>query len=97
MAAVAGAISRQDDARFSPDHGRGIGPTEWRSHGEKVPDSKYIWMAFLGPDTAALGERTHISPVTQDRIAATLAALLGQDYAAAVSKAGKPIADVLPK
>jgi hypothetical protein len=81
---------------FSPDHGRGEGPSEWKKHGEKVPDSKYIWMAFAGPDTPALGERSNISPVTQNRIAATLAALLGEDYTAAVEKAGKPISDVLP-
>jgi hypothetical protein len=80
---------------FSPDHGRGEGAEAWKTHGEKVPDSKYIWMAFLGPDTAALGERTHVPAVTQDRIAATLAALLGENYAAEVARAGKPIADVL--
>lgn len=80
---------------FSPDHGRGDGPTDWRSHGEKWPDSKYIWMSFLGPDTPALGERYSISAVTQNQIAATLAALLGEDYTADVPKAGKPILDVL--
>jgi len=82
---------------FSPDHGRGEAPDGWKSHGEKVPDSKYIWMAFLGPDTPALGERAHIDAVTQSQIAATLAALLGEDYNADVSKAGKPIRDVLPQ
>jgi hypothetical protein len=79
---------------FSPDHGRGEGP-EWKNHGEKVPDSKYIWMAFLGPDTAALGERMHVPAVTQDQIAATLAAFLGEDYGAEVPRAGKPIIEVL--
>jgi hypothetical protein len=81
---------------FSPDHGRGEGAA-WKNHGEKVPDSKYIWMAFLGPDTRGLGERTQIPAVTQSQIAATLAALLGEDYAGEVTRAGKPIADVLPK
>jgi hypothetical protein len=81
---------------FSPDHGRGKAPHKWQSHGGKIPDSKYIWMAFLGPDTQPLGERTMLSPVTQSQIAATLAAFLGEDYAADVPKAGKPIADVLP-
>ncbi|MBZ5539686.1 MAG: LTA synthase family protein [Acidobacteriia bacterium] len=81
---------------FSPDHGRGKAPHQWRDHGRKIPDSKYIWMAFLGPDTPALGERSQIAPVTQNQIAATLAALLGEDYAAAVPQAGKPITDVLP-
>lgn len=82
---------------FSPDHGRGDAPLGWKDHGQKVPQSKYIWMAFLGPDTAALGERSHIAPVTQSQIAATIAALLGEDYNAAVPKAGAPIRDVLPK
>jgi len=35
--------------------------------------------------------------VTQSQIAATLAALLGEDYKAAQPKAGAPLADVLPK
>jgi len=82
---------------FSPDHGRGKAQhNKWKDHGAKEPDSKYIWMAFLGPDTAALGERSHIAAVTQNQIAATLAAFLGEDYPADVPKAGKPIADVLP-
>jgi len=82
---------------FSADHGRGEAPVEWKSHGEKIPGSKYIWMAFLGPDTRALGERAHIAPVTQSQIAATLAALLGEDYVTDVPAAGKPIHDVLPE
>jgi len=80
---------------FLTDHGRGEAPVEWKSHGEKLADSKFIWMAFLGPDTRALGERTNIAPVTQSQIAATLAALLGEDYAARVPKAGKPIDDAV--
>jgi hypothetical protein len=80
---------------FSPDHGRGEAPVQWKSHGQKVPDSKYMWMAYLGPDTPSLGERSKIPAVTQSQIAATLAALLGEDYLADVPKAGKPIADVL--
>lgn len=80
---------------FSPDHGRGEAPVEWKSHGEKVPSSKYIWMAFLGPDTPALGERSKIAPVTQSQIAATLAGLLGEDYRKAVPKAGEVLKEVL--
>lgn len=80
---------------FSPDHGRGDGP-DWRSHGERLPNSKYIWMAFLGPDTQALGERSHVQPVTQSQIAATLAALLGEDYHQVVPASGAPVADALP-
>lgn len=80
---------------FSPDHGRGSGRRDWRDHGEKIPDSKYIWVALLGPDTPALGERANIQPVSQNQIAATLAVLLGENYLEAVPKAGTPIADVV--
>lgn len=80
---------------FSTDHGRGGAPVEWKSHGEMIADSKFIWIAFLGPDTRPLGERAGIAPVTQSQIAATLAALLGEDYAGSVPKAAKPINDVL--
>ncbi len=79
---------------FSPDHGRGEGP-QWKSHGEKIPDSKYIWLAFLGPDTRPLGERKDVGAITQSQIAATLAAVLGENYAGAVPQAGKVIGDVV--
>ena len=79
---------------FSPDHGRGHGP-KWTNHGTEVPNSKYIWMAFMGPDTPALGERSKTPAVTQSQIAATLAGFLGQDYDADVPKAGKPVAEAL--
>lgn len=80
---------------FSPDHGRGDAPLAWKDHGEKIPDSKFIWMAFMGPDTPALGTRAKVAPVTQNQIAATIAALLGEDYVRAVPQAGKPIAGVV--
>ena len=79
------------------DHGRGRAPVDWQSHGEKLDESKFVWMAFLGPDTRPLGERKNIGPVTQSQVAATLAALLGEDYVADVPKAGKPVTDVLGK
>lgn len=90
---------------FSPDHGRGEGLDSWKDHGpsaaaperkwQGLPESKQIWMAFIGPDTPALGERRNIQPVLQTQLAATFAELLGQDYDAAVPTAGKPIADVI--
>ena len=79
-----------------PDHGRGEGE-KWTSHGEDIPESMQTWMAFLGPDTRALGERTKGEPVTESQVAATIAALLGQDYHAAVPASGAPIVDVLGK
>jgi len=51
-------------------------------------------MAFLGRDTPPLGEQKDSAPITQSQIAATLAALLGEDYRSEVPKAGEPIAHV---
>jgi hypothetical protein len=79
-----------------PDHGRGEGE-EWTTHGQKVPVSRETWIAFLGPDTPALGERGKGTQVTESQVAATVAALLGENYQAAVPKSGAPIADVLGK
>jgi len=77
------------------DHGRGAGLQEWIGHGRKHPDSKDVWLAVLGPDTPALGERKGVPLVTESQVAATLAALLGEDYNAAVPQAGRPVADVM--
>jgi hypothetical protein len=51
---------------------------------------------LLRPDTRPLGERSNTRAAAQNQIAATLAALLGEDYSSAVPKAGKPIFEVLP-
>jgi len=79
------------------DHGRGNAPDEWKSHGAEIAGSDRIWIAIMGPDTPALGERTNIAPVTQSQIAATLAGTLGLDYRAFSPKAAPPIASALPK
>lgn len=81
---------------FGTDHGRGLGP-EWTTHGEKVPEAKYVWMMFMGPDTRALGDRAGIRPVTESQIAGTIAALLGQNYRAGVSHSAMPLPDVSPR
>jgi hypothetical protein len=80
---------------FAVDHGRGDAPEGWKSHGAQIKGSGSIWMAFLGPDTPVRGERTNTTLVTQNQLAATLAALLGEDYKAEVPQAGSPIADVI--
>jgi hypothetical protein len=77
------------------DHGRGDPPQGWKSHGEKVEGSEAIWLAVLGPDTPALGDRSETPAVTQAQVAATLAALLGEDYNAEAPRAAPPIADVI--
>jgi hypothetical protein len=82
---------------FCTDHGRGEGQSDWKDHGENVAGAEFIWIGFLGPDTSPLGERANTGPVTQSQVAATLAALLGENYAAAVPKAAKPIIEVLAR
>lgn len=79
---------------YTCDHGRGEAPVDWKSHGQKLPNSKYTWVSFLGPAVKPLGERSHVAPVEQNQIAATAAALLGEDYRASVPKAGPAIKDV---
>jgi hypothetical protein len=82
---------------ITADHGRGSGPVEWKEHGVEEKGSENIWIAVIGPDTAALGERANIAPVTQAQIAATVAALVGKDYHGAVPRAAAPITDVLAR
>jgi hypothetical protein len=78
---------------FLADHGRGVGPA-WKDHGKDIAGAEETWLAVLGPDTPALGERAN-AVVDQNQVAATLAALLGEDYCAEVPQAGKPVAEVL--
>jgi hypothetical protein len=62
---------------ITTDHGRGSGDREWKNHGEKVEGAENIWIAVIGPDTPALGERTNVASVRQSQIAATIASLVG--------------------
>ncbi len=73
------------------DHGRGSGSEDWTSHGQKIPDSKNIWIAMLGPGIPAHGIKRNSMPVTQSQIAATAALLLGQNWNATEPKSGKPL------
>ncbi len=62
---------------ITTDHGRGKAPVEWKSHGEEIPASENIWIAVMGPDTPALGERARTGTVTQSQVAPTVAAAAG--------------------
>ena len=80
---------------ITTDHGRGSGLVDWQEHGTDQKGSENIWIGVLGPDTAPLGELRGPPAVTQAQIAATVAALLGQDYRSAVPQAAPPL-PVLP-
>ena len=76
---------------FTTDHGRGSDAEGWKSHGEKLPDSKYIFIGMLGAGVPAGGLQQRARPVTQSQIAATLARFVGVDWNAAEPRAGKPL------
>lgn len=76
------------------DHGRGRNERDWTDHGAKVEGAEEVWMAVLGPDTPPLGVRKDVH-ATQSMVAATVAALLGEDYGVAQPKAAPPLPGVL--
>lgn len=73
------------------DHGRGHAPVEWKSHGQKIPDSKYIFIAAMGPGIPHNGEVAGGAAVTQSQIAATVAKLVGKDWNKQTPAAGQPL------
>ncbi|MBW3128657.1 sulfatase-like hydrolase/transferase [Hymenobacter profundi] len=78
---------------ITTDHGRGAAAAEkWRSHGADIPGADQIWMAALGPDTPASGE-ARTGQLYQNQVAATLAQLLGLNYAPTPAT-GKPVGSV---
>ncbi len=80
---------------ITTDHGRGSGLVEWKEHGVDEKGSENIWIAVMGPDTPALGERVNVDAVTQSQIASTVAALLGKNYRGEVPEAGPPLSPAM--
>ncbi len=76
---------------FANDHGRGNGPDTWKGHGEKIPESKNIFIALAGPGVPNRGVLSNVPAVTQSQVAATLAQLVGEDWRAAEPAAGMPL------
>lgn len=80
---------------ITTDHGRGRRPDDWMHHGRKISGADEIWVAALGPDTPALGEREHLPAVSLSQIASTVTALLGHDWLKERPDAAPPLSDVL--
>ncbi len=76
------------------DHGRGRTERDWTDHSAKVDGAEEVWMAVLGPDTPPLGVRENVA-ATQAMVAATVAALLGEDFGRAFPDAAGPLPGVL--
>ena len=73
------------------DHGRGSGLRGWRDHGRDVPGADRIWVAAIGPDIGPASARPGGAIVTQSQIAATVAAVVGEDFRSAAPQAAPPI------
>jgi hypothetical protein len=76
------------------DHGRGPAPVAWQKHGKEIQDSAVIWFGAIGPDIAPLGERSNTPPVRQAQVAATVAALVGENFRNAMPQSAPPIAGI---
>jgi hypothetical protein len=75
---------------ITTDHGRGDSTKDWPGHGRDTPASDRIWIAAMGPGVAPLGIRKGVT-TTQSQVAATVAALVGEDYVAAEPRAAAPL------
>src|SRR5437879_12385890 len=67
---------------ITTDHGRGETRTDWTDQGKKVPQAEFIWIGVLGHDTPAMGVRADVE-TTQSQVDATIAHLLGEEFAMA--------------
>lgn len=82
---------------LTADHGRGKTITDWTSHGEKIPEAQYIWMAFVSPESSLRGEWKNAETIYQNQAAATLCRWLNLDYSENNPNAGKPISQVVTR
>ena len=75
---------------FTTDHGRGY-DAEWYTHGEKFAGADSIFAAYLGSGVKPLGLRRNGTPTLQGQLAATVARLLGKDFAATDESIAPPL------
>ena len=78
---------------LTTDHGRGATTKDWTDHGRDVPAAERTWMAMLGPGVTESGVREGAT-ITTSQLAATIAALVGEDYRAAFPNAAEPLPGV---
>jgi hypothetical protein len=81
---------------MATDHGRGATEQDWTDHGRKVPAAERVWMAVMGPGTEGLGVRT-AAPTTLSQLAATVAALVGEDFTVSSPAVAAPLPGVMMK
>ncbi|HZE82738.1 MAG TPA: hypothetical protein VE035_00450 [Puia sp.] len=79
------------DLLITTDHGRGVSPSSWTTHGFWAKGSGDIWLAALGPDILPEGEMRTSGQLYQKQLASTIAMLLGESSTAGHLR-GDPIA-----
>jgi hypothetical protein len=82
--------ANQTTLLITTDHGRGATTSDWTDHGTKVPAAESTWIAALGPAVPPLGVRPSVT-VTTSQVAATVAAVVGEDFRSAVATAAPPL------
>lgn len=81
---------------MATDHGRGSTVKDWTDHGRKVPAAEGVWMAVMGPDTEPLGVRAS-APATLSQLAATIAAVVSEDFTSFSKDVAQPLPGVIMK
>ena len=76
---------------FTADHGRGRTSRDWTDHDRDVPGAHETFVAMIGPAVNAIGEAHDVNLVAQAQVAATVAAAVGLDYRADITRAASPI------
>ena len=81
---------------ITTDHGRGNG-AEWTDHGKDVAGAEQVWIAMVGPGAPVRGEVKAGDAVTQAQIAATVAAVVGEDWQPLSPRAAPSLVPVRPR
>jgi hypothetical protein len=79
---------------LTTDHGRGDTREDWKNHGRDTPGCDRIWIAVLGPDTPASAPAAGLE-ITQSQVAASVAALLGEDFPRESSRSAPPLPGII--
>jgi Type I phosphodiesterase / nucleotide pyrophosphatase len=74
------------------DHGRGAGAQHWHQHGADVASADNVWTAYVVPGSLRRGPLSGRHTFVHAQLAATMASILGADYAKAEPAAAPPIA-----
>jgi len=75
---------------ITTDHGRGETKQNWTDHGKEVDGAEFVWIGAMGPGVEPLGVRENVE-ATQGQVAATVAALVGEDFHGVMARSAAPL------